>query len=77
MRERLELELELEIEIEIASENISRGTGAQTFMTTCRPFSARMRGANSEPRYASRLYRPCDAKRAAAGAWPIERMCMW
>lgn len=28
----------------------------QTFMTTRIPFSARMRGANSEPLYASRLY---------------------
>ncbi len=28
-----------------------------TFMTTCRSFSARILGANSEPRKASRLYR--------------------
>jgi hypothetical protein len=42
----------------------------QTFITTSIPFSARTRGANSDPRYASRLYRAFVANRAAAGVWP-------
>lgn len=39
-------------------------------MTTRRPWLARMRGANSDPRYASRLNRPLTAKSAMAGGGP-------
>ena len=38
-----------------------------TFMTTSMPFCARIRGANSEPRYASRLYLALVANIATAG----------
>lgn len=38
-----------------------------TFMTTCRPLSAKIRGANSEARYASRLYLLLVANKATAG----------
>lgn len=41
-----------------------------TFITTLSPFSAKIRGANSEPRYASRLYRALVAKSATAGVGP-------
>ena len=41
-----------------------------TFITTLSPFSAKIRGANSEPRYASRLYRALVANSATAGVGP-------
>lgn len=41
-----------------------------TFITTLSPFSAKIRGANSEPRYASRLYRALVANSAIAGVLP-------
>ena len=43
-----------------------------TFMATFSPFSAKIRGANSEPRYASRLYRALVANSATAGGPPIK-----
>lgn len=43
---------------------------AVTFKTTWRPLSARILGANSEPRYDSRLYRAFVAKSATAGGCP-------
>ena len=41
-----------------------------TFITTLSPFSAKIRGANSDPRYASRLYRALVANSATAGVGP-------
>ena len=41
-----------------------------TFITTWIPFSARMRGANSDPLYASRLYLAFVANMAIAGGCP-------
>lgn len=49
---------------------VSARYSAITFNTTCRPFSARILGANSEPRYDSRLYRAFVAKSATAGGCP-------
>ena len=40
------------------------------FITTWNPFSARMRGANSDPLYASRLYLAFVANIAIAGGCP-------
>ncbi len=45
-----------------------------TFITTWNPWSARMRGANSDPLYASRLYLAFVANIAIAGGCPELRI---
>ena len=42
-----------------------------TFITTWNPLSAKIRGANSDPLYASRLYLALVANSAIAGGLPV------
>lgn len=49
-------------------------TGKLTFMTTFKPLFAKIAGANSEPLYASRLYRALVANSATAGGFPMVRV---
>lgn len=42
-----------------------------TFITTFKPWSAKIAGENSDPLYASRLYRALVANKAIAGGPPI------
>jgi hypothetical protein len=57
------------IKATVRARRIRRAT-SPAFISTVSPFSARILGANSEPRYDSRLYLAFVAKMATAGGPP-------